>query len=762
LLKPFKQHRTARISRFEVCEPRLLMAAEPLAELSVNYLAKQSEHGLSTQAAAGNRLMGLTQVRNEYGFSGSGQTVVVIDTGIAYDHEALGGGFGQDYRVVGGRDFTEENDSNPYDDGPYGSHGTHVAGIIGGSSATYKGVAPGVDLVGLRVFNDAGTSYFNWIEKALRWVHQHRNDFDNPVTTVNLSIGTEWNSTNVPNWSKLEDDFARLKKDGIFISVAAGNSFTNYNRPGLSYPAASEYVVPVSSVDSSGKLSYFSQRHNRAIAAVGAEIVSAVPDYRGNQNGQADDYLSYSGTSMAAPFVAGASVLIREAYAFIGRTNVNQNLINRLMRNTADTIRDSVTGKNYLRLNLDRALDSIMPEDEFGSTMSKAHSLGTIGGSESLSGSINTLKDQDFFKFTAKRSGTITFSADTAGMDPQWSLGGLQSGRGEKFSFEVTAGQRYTVGLSSSEGVGNYSLNLAVDTTGQTDWGVIDFQEFDGQRINSSNRQFAITAAQNGYLTIEAFFAHASGNVNLELYNSAGKLVDSSAGSGNAERLNVQAEKGERFTLRLTGSNSDVDLRVTNLVSRQGDTVRVSGTSGEDIFEFRAGATHRISINGASYTFNSSAIQEITFAAKGGQDSATLIGSGADDTAWLWAGSATLYGSGYQVSATSVADVSIDGGTGFDSAFLYDSAGNDLLTVKVGETRFSGATFDNVALNFEQVQAYSFGGSDQAELYESNGSNHLEDFWSYGFDQLELYLDDEAGSNEAEVDSLFSQGWDWS
>ena len=55
---------------------------------------------------------GLTQVRNEYGFTGGGQTVAVIDTGIAYDHFALGGGLGSNYRVVGGWDFAE-NDANP-------------------------------------------------------------------------------------------------------------------------------------------------------------------------------------------------------------------------------------------------------------------------------------------------------------------------------------------------------------------------------------------------------------------------------------------------------------------------------------------------------------------------------------------------------------------------------------------------------------------------------------------------------------------------
>ena len=62
-----------------------------------------------------------------------GNSVAVIDTGIAYDHYALGHGYGAGHRVVGGWDFAE-NDANPYDDGHAGFHGTHVAGIIGSTA----------------------------------------------------------------------------------------------------------------------------------------------------------------------------------------------------------------------------------------------------------------------------------------------------------------------------------------------------------------------------------------------------------------------------------------------------------------------------------------------------------------------------------------------------------------------------------------------------------------------------------------------------
>ena len=172
-------------------------------------------------------------VHAKYGLVGRGQTVAIIDSGIAYDHFALGGGFGANFRVVGGKDLTLENDANPYDDaGPLNGHGTRVASVLGeDAGGAGSGAAPDVDMVGLRVFGDTGVSYFSWIESALQWVHTNRNAFESPITTVNLSIGSTWNANTVPAWSTIEDELTQLEADGIFIAASAGNSFTSYTYP---------------------------------------------------------------------------------------------------------------------------------------------------------------------------------------------------------------------------------------------------------------------------------------------------------------------------------------------------------------------------------------------------------------------------------------------------------------------------------------------------------------------------------------------------
>ena len=675
---------------------------------------------------------GLTQVRTDYGFDGTGQTVAVIDSGIAYDHFALGGGFGSNYRVVGGYDFTE-SDSDPYDDGGAGSHGTHVSGIIGANGGTNSGVAPGVDLVGLRVFNDAGDGYFSWVEDALMWVHNNRNNFENPITAVNLSLGVaSWNSDSIPSWANLENEFNLLEQDGIFISVSAGNSYTSFNQSGLSYPAASQYVVPVASVDDSGLLSYFSQRNSRVIAAPGRGIISTVPDYAGNNNGITDDYASFSGTSMAAPYVAGASVIIREAMEFVGYTNITQDTIYDHMIDTADSFFDSATNAYYNRLNLESAIDALMPTDDFGSTVATAYNLGTINASSSMSGAITTLDDVDYFKFTAASNGTVAFTASnmTYNVGADWDVSGgtgVWSGaNNETLTLNVVAGQEYTVGFSSDEGLGYYDLDITAESSfTYTDWGLISYAEYQGVSISGEN-WFHVAADADGYFTSQALFDSAGGQISLELYNSSLQLIDSGNAAGGESRVDYYGAVGDELYIKAIGTNADVDFRLTNLVSVVGTTVNVAGTSGDDTFTFAAGSTHQLSVNGATYSFDSVSVTNFQFDGSTGNDTISMVGSAAAETAVLRVGDADFYSSTYAVAANQIETVTIDGAGGSDKAYLFDSAGNDILVTGPQSSQMTGSGFNHTALGFELTYSFaSAGGNDKAYLLDSAGNDSL-------------------------------------
>ena len=277
---PRRRRDAFRKPRFESIEPRLALSAQPVAALDFDPV-EVAPLGVTAAPTIldAHAVTGLTDVQDRHDFTGEGQTVVIIDSGVAYSHTALGGGFGPGFTVVGGWDFTEENDADPYDDGPYGSHGTHVAGIIASADPGNPGVAPGVDLVALRVFNDAGRTQLAWVENALRWVHENRDAFDNPITTVNLSMGMFTNTSSPPEGAVLEDELAQLAADGIFVTAAAGNGFARFEQTGLSYPASSPHVVAAGSVDSTGELSYFTQRDAAMLAAPGRSVELRVPPF---------------------------------------------------------------------------------------------------------------------------------------------------------------------------------------------------------------------------------------------------------------------------------------------------------------------------------------------------------------------------------------------------------------------------------------------------------------------------------------------------
>ncbi len=181
-----------------------------------------------TDADSPNLINQAAQLRTDSGgLDGSGQIVAVIDSGVAWDHVALGGGFGPGYRVVGGWDFAE-NDANPYDDGPSGFHGTHVSGLLAGQTDGYAGVAPGAEIVALRVFDDHGVGQLQWIESALQWVHQNQDSFASPITTVNLSVGAALNDANRGEaMGMLEDELQLLRDDNILVFAASGNLFAS-------------------------------------------------------------------------------------------------------------------------------------------------------------------------------------------------------------------------------------------------------------------------------------------------------------------------------------------------------------------------------------------------------------------------------------------------------------------------------------------------------------------------------------------------------
>src|SRR5207247_791886 len=154
------------------------------------------------------------QVSQHPDVTGAGQTVAVIDTGIDYDHPFLGGGFGPGFKVVGGYDFVDD-DADPMD--TFG-HGTEVAGVIAASGfdvngAHHQGIAPGCNLVALRVDAANDPVPDQRIERALKWVIDNQATFN--IVAVNISFGSGHYAGN--HTSIYSDELATLKNLNVFI-----------------------------------------------------------------------------------------------------------------------------------------------------------------------------------------------------------------------------------------------------------------------------------------------------------------------------------------------------------------------------------------------------------------------------------------------------------------------------------------------------------------------------------------------------------------
>jgi subtilisin family serine protease len=685
--------------RFETYEERLALSARPVAEmayeLSQAVVEPSSALVQPLGTAEGHGWTDLAAARALYGLEGSGQTVAVIDSGIAYDHVALGGGLGSSYKVIGGWDFAE-NDANPYDDGPAGFHGTHVSGIIGASDNRYPGVAPDVDLVGLRVFDDQGNSNITWVDQALQWVHQHRNDYAFPITTVNLSLGMQWNSSSVPGWATLESDLKQLADDGIFIAVAAGNAFQSYSAAGLAYPAASPYVTPVASVDAAGNLSRFSQRDSRVLAAPGERVMSTLPDAFYGGDGIKNDWGAASGTSMAAPYVAGASVLVREAMQDLGYSQITETTIGDLLHQTADRVYDPITQASYDRINVSRALAMLVGPDDFGSTAAVATSLAQVGTTLHLSGTIGSTTDQDYVQFTATASGKLTLTLSGGEqVGAVWRATAGEQVNGSVLTLDVTAGQTYVVGVAGGGlTIGKYAIDGQL-TPAQpaaataTDLGVVDQTRLGGVAIQG-DAWFKMTAAHSGQFTTEAFATASGGKLNIEVYDANQRLLAAGSAAGN-QRIDVHVSAGDTLLLHVVGAKPSVDLRLTNLVEISSQAANISGTAGNDTIRWQADR-QQVTVNGVSYALGGAA--QVTITGGGGIDSLTLIGGAASEVVSLRPGRADLIGGGYRVLAVGCESIRFNGGSA-DQATLAGAAAGDLVEAAAQWTRISGSSYVN-------------------------------------------------------------------
>lgn len=237
------------------------------------------------------------------GWDGKGTTVAVLDSGYDTGHPDLKG------VVVQSRGFTGQGAGDVQD--RFG-HGTHVASIVAGSGTApagrFRGVAPGAKVAAGKVIDDSGSGYDSWILAGMEWAAT-----EVKARVVNMSLGGPDSQGGDPLEQAVDTLTART---GALFVVSAGN-----DGPGertLGSPGTADAALTVGAVDRDDSLAEFSSRGPRLgdyavkpdITAPGVGIVAARAKDTVLDEPYDDNYVRASGTSMAAPHVAGAAAIV--------------------------------------------------------------------------------------------------------------------------------------------------------------------------------------------------------------------------------------------------------------------------------------------------------------------------------------------------------------------------------------------------------------------------------------------------------------------
>lgn len=213
-------------------------------------------------------------------------TVAVIDTGVDMKHPDLKAQLLPSY-----------NAANPASPGIKDIHGTHVAGIIGAAANNgvgAHGINPNVKILPIDVFNGGWGASDYAIAQGILYA------MEKGAKVINMSLGGYFSSP------ILEDAVKKAIDAGVTVVAAAGNESTDM----YSVPASYEGVISVGATDSENHLANFSNYGPSVdIVAPGVDIYSTVYD-----PAKGSSFAELSGTSMAAPIVAGVASLILSKY----------------------------------------------------------------------------------------------------------------------------------------------------------------------------------------------------------------------------------------------------------------------------------------------------------------------------------------------------------------------------------------------------------------------------------------------------------------
>ena len=419
---------------------------------------------------SGQSLINSSQT-NSLGFTGAGQTIAVLDTGLDYRLESLGGPAFPNAKVIGGMDVAD-NDGDPMD---CEGHGTEVAGVAAGPT----GVAPNAKIVAVKVFSSEGTTNasckdtasFSTIIQGINYAITNRATFG--ITVINLSLGGAFDDDSDHGYCDKDEPGSATAIDaataaGIAVVVASGNDgLTNQ----LSVSACVSSAISIGAVysDSRSRVSwsdgsggvlctdqpatpdaivcFSNSASNLTLLAPGAFWKVAA------KGGGTDS--GFAGTSAAVPAASGAIALLRQA-----RPELSPGGVVAILRETGKPIADSRNGVVTPRL------------DTLAAVQLAATSLSSFAGTA-----------VDIPDGTGSATATVTITGFVRPLAAVHALVQIDHNSPQQLRVTLTGPDGTTVVLQDQQGKSEHPINSSY---GKTDASAQSLSAFSGKQANGT------------------------------------------------------------------------------------------------------------------------------------------------------------------------------------------------------------------------------------------------------------------------------------
>lgn len=231
-------------------------------------------------------------------FTKADNVIAILDTGIDINHVDLGSG-----KVIGWHDEITPGSTTPYDDNGHGTHVASTAAGLGKAIWSYRGVAYGSALVGVKVLNATGFGTYSQIISGMQWCILNKIAYG--IRVINMSLSGDPNEA-------VRAVASEAVKNGIVMVCSAGN-----NGPGfipIGSPGDTPEVITVGAMSDVGQGGYFltdfSSRGPGYNGVIKPDIVGPGYNITAAKAGTTNQYTTLSGTSMSTPFVSGVVALM--------------------------------------------------------------------------------------------------------------------------------------------------------------------------------------------------------------------------------------------------------------------------------------------------------------------------------------------------------------------------------------------------------------------------------------------------------------------